>query len=203
MVRMRLFLIRHGQTTCNLSEIWHGWDDCELTEAGRAQAEAVAERLAREPIAAVYCSDLRRAIQTAEAVARRHGLTPRTDLAFRERSAGQFEGMREADVVRVRPHVWEERAADFWAWSPPGGETFRELLARTMAGVERIRRSHPDETVVLVGHMGTVRALASHLGGIPMEKTYEMEFPSTGVSTFDFDQESVRMSGLNDAAHVA
>src|SRR5438270_11029723 len=116
---MRLILVRHGETACNLDNTWHGWDDCELTETGLAQARAVGERLANESIDAVYCSDSRRAIQTAQAVAAPHGLEPIPLEGLRERHAGEFEGVLVEEIVAQNPTVWEERAADYWSWSPP------------------------------------------------------------------------------------
>src|SRR5579872_5203496 len=119
---MRLILVRHGETACNLEDIWHGWDECDLTERGREQAAAVGARLALEPIAAVYSSDVPRALQTARAIASPHGLEPIPEPGLRERNAGDFEGLRMSEVEARYPTVWEDRAADFWGWGPPGGE---------------------------------------------------------------------------------
>src|SRR5437588_1248938 len=113
---MRLILVRHGQTACNLREVWHGWDNCELTEAGLRQAEQTAARLAREPIAAVYSSDSRRALQTARAIAAPHGIDPILEPGLRERNAGEFEGVGVDEILTRHPTVWEERNADFWGW---------------------------------------------------------------------------------------
>lgn len=199
---MRLIVVRHGQTACNVEEIWHGWDECELTEAGLAQARSAAQRLASEPIAAVYSSPSRRAFQTAEAVALEHNLTPVTDPRLRERNAGEFEGVLVDEVVRNRPTVFEERNADYWNWRPPGGESFRQVLERTMAVVARIRAEHDGETVALVTHMGPARVLLTELGHIPMEQTYEMEFPSTGITVYHFDGNESHVETMNDAGHV-
>jgi broad specificity phosphatase PhoE len=199
---MRLIVIRHGQTVCNVEEIWHGWDECELTEVGLAQARSAAERLASEPIAAVYSSPSRRAFQTAGAVAERHGLTPVTDPRLRERNAGEFEGVSVDEVVRRRPTVFEERNADYWNWHPPGGESFRQVLERTLAAVAAIRAEHDGDTVALVTHMGPARVLLSELGHIPIEETYTMEFPSTGITVFHLDGNESRVERMNDAGHV-
>jgi probable phosphoglycerate mutase len=199
---MRLIVIRHGQTACNVEQIWHGWDECELTETGLAQARSAARRLAFEPITAVYSSPSRRALQTAEAVALGHNLTPVTDPRLRERNAGEFEGVLVDEVVRNRPTVFEERNADYWNWSPPGGESFRQVLERTMAAVARIRAGHDVETVALVTHMGPARVLLAELGHIPMEQTYEMEFPSTGITVYHLDGNESRVETMNDAGHI-
>jgi probable phosphoglycerate mutase len=199
---MRLIVVRHGQTACNVGSIWHGWDECELTEEGLAQARSAGERLASEPIAAVYSSPSRRALQTAEAVAARHGLTPVIEPGLRERNAGEFEGVHVDEVVRRHPTVWDDRNADFWNWRPPGGESFSQVLGRTLEVVNRIRARHEKDTVALVTHMGPARVLLSELGHIPMEQTYEMEFPSTGITVFDLEGNESRVETMNDAAHT-
>jgi len=200
---MRLILVRHGQTTCNVREIWHGWDECELTDVGRQQAEATAARLAGEQIDAIYSSDSTRALQTARIIGSRHGLEPMPERGLRERMAGDFEGLDVANVVALHPNVWEERAADYWGWRPPGGETFREVLARATAVIERLQEAHPRGTVVAVTHMGVTRALITELAGISLAETYNLPFPSTGVSIFTLeDDKAPVVEALNDAAHV-
>src|SRR5438270_463330 len=111
---MRLILVRHGQTNCNVENVWHGWDDCELTAEGQLQAEAVATRLTGEPIEAVYSSDSRRALQTAAAIAAPHGLYPVPDAGLRERHAGEFEGLTMQEIVSRHPTIWQDRDADLW-----------------------------------------------------------------------------------------
>jgi broad specificity phosphatase PhoE len=200
---MRLILVRHGQTACNIGDIWHGWDDCALTELGQAQAQAVGRRLAAEPIAAIYSSDSRRAIQTARAVATPHGLDPIPEPALRERNPGTFEGLSMDEVLAAHPTYREERAADFWGWRPPQGETFAEVLERLLGVIERLEAEHGEETVVAVTHMSPVRVLVSHLLDVPIEDTYRMDFPSTGVSILRWEDGVPQVEALNDASHAA
>lgn len=200
---MRLILVRHGETECNKRDIWHGWDECALTERGQSQARAVAARLADEPIDVVYSSPSRRAFETATAIAEQHGLIPLIEEGLRERNAGDLEGMAIPDVLAAHPTIWEDRDADLWGWSPPGGETFAKVLARVRESVERLRARHEGQTVVIATHMGPVRVLLCELAGIPIEETYKMSFPSTGMSIFDLEDESPRVVVLNDAAHVS
>lgn len=199
---MRLILVRHGQTPCNIGNRFHGWEDCELTETGLAQARAVARRLTGERVDAVYSSDLRRAMQTARAIADPHGLQPLAEPGLRERSAGRFEGMDADGVTALAPTWQRDRSADYWGWAPPDGETLRQVLGRTLAVVERLQAEHGEGTVVAVTHMGPVRVLLSHLTGVSLEETYRVDFPSTGVTIFSFAAGEVRAEALNDASHV-
>lgn len=199
---MRLILVRHGQTECNTRDIWHGWDACELTGEGLQQARAVANRLAREKLDVIYSSDSRRALQTAQAVAAPHKLIPVTDPRLRERNAGEYEGLATKEVLTRYPRIWEERAADFWGWSPPSGETYHDVLRRSLNVVERLTAQYPNGTLAIVTHMGPLRVLISHLARIPLEETYQKEIPSTCVTIFSLDGEKVRVESLYDATHV-
>jgi broad specificity phosphatase PhoE len=185
-----------------VENIWHGWDQCELTEEGHAQARAVASRLADEPIAAVYTSDSRRAWQTAAAIAAPHGLQPVPDAGLRERHAGAFEGLTISDIEDRHPTVWQDRDADLWGWGPPGGEAMQRVLDRGLAVIHHLAERHPHDTVVVVSHMTMVRALISHLGHIPLAETYTQPFPSTGVTIITIEGDESRLEVLNDASHV-
>lgn len=199
---MRLILVRHGQTSCNVADIWHGWDECELTAEGHAQAEAVAARLASEPLAAVYSSDSRRALQTAAAIAARHALQPIPDAGLRERHAGEFEGATVAEIECRHPTVWQDRDADLYGWGPPGGESLQTVLERGLAVVERLMQRHPHDTVIAVTHMTMLRALICHFGQIPLGESYGLPFPSTGITIFTFEGERAQLELLNDASHA-
>jgi alpha-ribazole phosphatase len=199
---MRLIVVRHGQTACNTDNIWHGWDNCGLTETGEAQAKAVSARLASEHIDAIYSSDSRRTLETARLIAAMHGLEPIADPGLRERKAGEFEGVAVDEILARHPTIYQERAADYWVWRPPGGESFLEVKERTLAVIRRLTVQHRGETVVMVTHMGPLRVLVSHFMGMPLAQTYEVAFPSTGVSIFALNGDSARVEVLNDATHV-
>jgi probable phosphoglycerate mutase len=102
-----LYLARHGETDWNLEGRWQGQTDIGLNGSGRAQAAALAERLAGHGIAHVSASDLSRARQTAEIVARRLGVaTVAVDHALRERGFGVFEGLTREECAQRFPDSW-------------------------------------------------------------------------------------------------
>ena len=117
----QVILIRHGQTDWNVEPRFRGLADIPLNEAGVAQAEALARRLASEPIAAVYSSPLRRALHTAEIIARPHALPVEPVPAFTSADYGDWEGMLVSEVARQHPDLF-----DLWRRHPdrlqfPGG----------------------------------------------------------------------------------
>src|ERR687891_2945889 len=116
----RIILARHGETDWNLERRWQGHSDRPLNETGRAQAEALAEQLAGEPIAAIYSSDLMRAHETARIVASRLGRDVVAVPGLRERRFGSWEGLLDAEVEARFPG----------AHGPPDGETRDEMLRR-------------------------------------------------------------------------
>src|SRR5919109_4497125 len=114
----RIILARHGETDWNRERRWQGHSDRPLNGTGRAQAQALADELAGQPIAAVYSSDLLRAHETARIVADRLGLDVVTVPGLRERRFGSWEGLQDVEVERRFPGVH----------GPPDGES-REAMA--------------------------------------------------------------------------
>ena len=100
-----IFLVRHGETVDNARQIMQGQTQGRLNEQGRAQAEAVAQRMAKESVDVVVSSDLRRAVQTAEIIAQPHGLSVVTTPLLRERDWGSFTGRYIPDL---RGEVWPD-----------------------------------------------------------------------------------------------
>lgn len=160
----RIVLVRHGESEWNSTRRFQGHADPPLTEAGHAQARALAARLEADGVAAVYSSDLRRAAETAAAIGERLGLPVVTDPDLREIDVGSWAGLTRAEVEQRFPEGFAR-----WQRGEVGhdGETHEELTARVVAAVERLAASHPDETVVVVSHGGSIRALRRHAEGTP------------------------------------
>lgn len=133
-----IFLVRHGETVDNARQIMQGQTQGELNARGREQALQVARRLAAEHLDAVVSSDLRRAIQTAEIIARPHGLTVSTTPLLRERDWGSFTGRFIPDL---RGEVW-----------PDDIESEEELLMRARSFLIYMTATYPGCRVVAVGH---------------------------------------------------
>lgn len=152
-----VYLARHGQSDWNAEGRWQGNADRPLTDLGRAQASELAERLDSTSLDAIYSSDLRRARDTAEAVAARQGLEVCTLPALREVDVGSWSGLS-------RPEVEERFREAFARWREGGqgwedGETYEGMCERVVAAVLEIAAAHPDGTVLVVAHGGPIRAL--------------------------------------------
>jgi broad specificity phosphatase PhoE len=164
LVVRRLFLARHGETSWNLARRWQGHTDIELSDQGRQQARQLATRVRDLEIGQVRASDLRRARETAEIVASALGLAPVViDPRLRERSFGVFEGLTAEECADRYPEVWTRYQTDRRC-VPPGGEAQENVVARLAEAVqEALSAPLPHgQSVLLVGHGGSMRALLSH-----------------------------------------
>lgn len=160
-----ILLARHGETEWNRDGRFQGHADPPLNELGRAQAHELAERLAAEPIAAVYASPLRRARETAEIVGDRLGLPVETADGLREVDVGSWSGLTRAEIADRFP----EGSARWLAYGPgwDDGETYERMGERVMAALAELAGRHPGEHVLVVTHGGPIRAAHAHALGIP------------------------------------
>ena len=146
----RLFLIRHAQSEHHLSGLTGGWTDTALSRHGREQAQALAdycrEHLSGEPSLFLFSSDLARAAQTAEYVAAGLEIELRLEPALRELNNGVAAGLTLAEAKQIERPVTEP-AID---WVPyPEGESWRMMIDRVSAGMERIEASCPSTAIVV------------------------------------------------------
>lgn len=168
---MQIILLRHGATDWNLQGRCQGATDLELNATGLRQAAAVAADLSGETIAAIYASNLKRAVQTAAIVGQTHNLAVVVEERLRELDHGKLEGLTFAEIHSAMPEFlrqWRERPAEVLI---PGGERLIEVEARVWEGMERIARRHrPDETVVIVSHHFPIAALLCRITGTPLNR---------------------------------
>ena len=145
-----LLLVRHGETDWNAEGRLQGQTDTSLNDYGRRQARRLAERLAERPFDALVASDLSRARETAEILAERLGLSVELDRDLREKDWGSWEGLTAAERDRV----------EFV------GESTEAHRARTLAALHRAAGRHPDGSVLVVTHGGSIRRIQAAATGI-------------------------------------
>ncbi|WP_035305735.1 histidine phosphatase family protein [Actinokineospora inagensis] len=175
-------LIRHGETPSNVK---HALDSRppgpSLTEMGHRQAQALADRLADEQVIAVYASIATRAQETAEPVAKRHGLNVDVVEGLHEVQAGDLEGRSDEEALRGFGEVYMRWTQGDLAATMPGGETGEEIRERYLATLERICRSHSHGLVVVVSHGGIIRLAAEWLAdNIGAQVANAKLLPNTG-----------------------
>jgi probable phosphoglycerate mutase len=199
-----ILLVRHGESAAARPDepfdLVDGHGDPELHPAGREQAERVAERLAGEPIRAVYVSTLRRTAETAAPLATRLGLTPIVEPDLREVFLGEWEGGRyrrhAAEGHPVAKAVLVEERWDVI----PGAEPADAFAARTRAAIGRIALRHPDELVVAFTHGGVI-------GSVLAQATRSRPFAFVGSDNASISHlvavgEEWVLRGFNDTGHL-
>ncbi len=206
-----LILLRHGQTEWNAADRMQGQYDTDLSELGRRQAKDVARELGPCDPIAIVSSDLRRAYDTASALADATGLSVTADPRLRETSLGDWEGLDHHEVDARYPGARKAWRLDP-TFTPPGGESKVEVGARAVPTVRELlaeRADWPDRTIVLVAHGGLIAALTAALLELPtahwpilggLANTSWVQLSSHGPS---IEQPAWRMDVWNAGAKVA
>lgn len=202
--------MRHGETEWNTSGRWQGQIDVPLNAIGRAQAVAVAERLASETFDAIYASDLSRAYDTALAVAASHSIPVQADPRLREINLGDWQGLTYAEMAAQHPDALAHWNADRINRSAPGGESLREVGQRLGALLDHIRCQHapstesPDDasTVVLVTHGGTARLILCLLIECPLDRYWRFEVDNTALAEIELQDRGPILIRWNDTHHL-
>ncbi|MEY8878927.1 MAG: histidine phosphatase family protein [Leptothrix sp. (in: b-proteobacteria)] len=198
----RVLAIRHGETAWNRESRIQGHIDIALNDAGLAQAAALAEALADEPLAAIYSSDLQRAHQTASAVAARQGLPVRVDIALRERHFGDFEGRSYAVIDVEQPELarrWRQRDPDF---GPPGGEVLQAFYERCVSTLDRLAAAHRGEAIAIVCHGGVLDCLYRAATRVSLQAPRTWAVANASVNRLLYSDGGSTLVGWGDIQHL-
>ena len=164
----RLLLVRHA--TAEGNGRFQGHLDVSLSSAGRRELRFLCEKCTRYPVRAVYSSDLRRARQTADAIARNFGLDVDVRSELREINFGQWEGLSWNQIARRFPKLaalWIER---FPRQAIPGGEPISQFKKRIAAGIREIVGANQGQCALIVTHAGVIRFTLGKALGLPAAK---------------------------------
>jgi probable phosphoglycerate mutase len=206
MERTRILLVRHGQSLGNAEQRFGGHSPTPLSELGFAQAEAAGRALAREGVSAIYSSDLLRAVQTAEPLARATGLEINLTDAFRERSVGRMEGLTFEEAARQFPAEYAALLRRDFDHVLLGGESYRQLLDRAARQLDAAAERHRGGTVALFSHTGTICILILHLIGAldaPALRPVWIASSNCGISRIDLNHGGlIRVQAVNDTRHL-
>jgi probable phosphoglycerate mutase len=195
-------LLRHGETAWNALRRMQGHADAPLNDAGRSQARASGDRLATAGIARIVSSDLSRARDTADVVARAAGLATTLDPRLREQALGAWQGMTFAEARERDPDVAARFAARDPDARPPGGETRAEMQARAWEALEAHAASGTTGPLLLVTHGGVVQALVYRVLGLPLASPRRFLLPNAGLSTLVHHRGVWYVRTLSDTAHL-
>lgn len=177
----RLLLVRHALCEGVGDRLIGRTPGVSLDDRGRAQARELAAMLRHEPITAVHTSPVQRAVETAVALAEPHGLEPAGQEAFTEVDFGDWTGRTIRDLEG--DPTWRDFNTMRGTTRIPGGELMAETQLRAVRGLLQVAGEHAGETVAVVSHADVLRALLTHLLGMPLDHMLRLEVAPASVST--------------------
>jgi broad specificity phosphatase PhoE len=192
----RLLLVRHGENPANVTrEFSCRKVDHSLTEKGKLQAKQTAEFLSRVAVDEIWASPLRRAYETADAIARFHPHDVRILEDLREMDVGKLEGMEpQADAWKLYAAVLREWLTGNREASFPGGESRRQLVVRFRRALETLTQGRPGRTIVVVGHGGIFTHGVAELCGIVDQRAFfGLENHNCSISDLEVTREGPAM----------
>lgn len=202
----RLYLIRHGQSAGNAEGRFGGHSATPLSTLGLQQAQITAQTLAKEKIAAIYSSDLLRAVQTAEPLAKLLNQEIITSADFRERHVGVLEGLTFDEARDQFPKDYYALVNRKIGHIITNGESYRQLLNRSMRALRKILREHRGKKVVIYSHTGAICFITLQLLGAIHRKTFNPPWLVTsncGINRFEFrGRNNTRLLAINDTRHL-
>jgi probable phosphoglycerate mutase len=197
----RLVLVRHGATEHSAAKRFSGRNDLPLDERGREQASRLAQR-PFGPVDAVVSSPLRRAVQTAEAIAAPLGRPVETVDDLVEADFGVWEGLTFAEAAEVDGPLLREWQGRIDV-APPGGESFAAVGARVDRARAELVDRYPDSTVVVVSHVTPIKWLVAAALDAPPIALFRLYLDTASVSIVDYYADGNRAVTLvNETAHL-
>ncbi len=198
-----LILVRHGQTAWNQQGRFRGRENVPLDEVGLAQAQAISQYIAAHwTPTAVYCSPLRRARQTAEAIAEPFMLHERAHPGFLDVDIGAWQGLTEAEVEER----WAQ-ALHAWYTTPasaplPGGESLDMAQIRAIGALREVVNRHPNETVIVVGHTAVNRLMLLAIFDISLDHFWHLEQDLCALNVLKYDGRHFTLRQMNQTAYL-
>ncbi len=199
----RILLVRHGHVPGIEPGRFRGRSDLPLTEFGLQQARATAAAIhARWQPARVYSSPLQRCVVTAQLIAGACGVDRQTCNELIDLDYGSWQDRSFEEVRRSSPQAYAH-----WLDSPelhrfPSGESLAMLAARVTEALRAVLQAHPTQTVVLVGHDSTNRALLLLALGLPLHAYRRIRQDPCGLSEFVVEADAFHVQRVNETAHL-
>jgi len=202
--KMRLILIRHGESELNSANIFQGGDlNSPLSLLGRRQARTLGERLKQEGLRAIYSSMLKRAMETAEEIARVCGLAFQPVSDLHEFDYGIFTGqpINEITLGELNKIIARWRAGEI-DYAIPKGESPVAAQTRVLPVIRSIIEKHPADTVAVVAHAQINRIILASLLGMDLSRHREIHQNNAAANILEIDDARVISVALNDTSHL-
>lgn len=198
----RFILVRHGQTEWNRVERFRGRADLSLNETGIRQAEAAAARLKGQQVAVIYSSPLKRALQTADIIARELKLPVQFLEGLIDIDFGSFQGL-SAEEARKK----DNKLLTMWLEQPhlvrfPNGESLDIVRQRVLKAVDELAAKHKDQTVILVSHKVVCQVLMCAMLGLGNSHFWQVRQDVNAINIFEIRDGAPLVMLVNDTCHL-
>ena len=195
-------IVRHGETPWNAEGRIQGHTDISLSDTGTAQARLLGARLASISIDVAYSSDMKRASETAALVLGEQDAILNKTPRLREYHKGAFEGMTLLEIEAKFPDDYPKYLEKDLDYAPAGGETTRGVSSRMADIFGEIKAKHLGETVLVVGHGGSLRAGMVSLMGMSLERSWSFTFGNCSLTVLDTYEDNAVLRLFNDRSHL-
>ena len=196
-----LLLVRHAVTAQTGPMLSGRTPGIDLSETGRGQAEAVAQRLGGLPIAGVYASPIERTTQTAEAIARHHELAVEPLPGVIEADYGEWTGGTLAELSKTE--LWKTVQLSPSRATFPGGESLAAMQARMVAALEEIAAKHAGSLIVVVSHADPIKAAVAHYTGVHLDLFQRIVVSPASVTALALSTRGAALLKCNDTGALA
>nr|WP_307760480.1 histidine phosphatase family protein [uncultured Peptostreptococcus sp.] len=196
------YLVRHGQTVWNTLGQTQGHGNSPLTELGIQQAKDLAEALKEYPIDIIYCSDLGRAVETAEIIGKELNIEIHTTESLREMGFGVWEGMPLREIEKIYPESFK-----MWRNEPEkvqieGGETLDMIKQRQDKLIEELNEKYKNKHILLVSHSVTVRVMLLSFLESHVRNIYRIKQDNTALNIVEYRNYGPVIMKMNDTRHL-
>jgi broad specificity phosphatase PhoE len=196
-----IILARHGETDWNVSQVFRGRIDVELNETGRRQAELLAKYLRHFKIDAIFSSPLRRALATAETIARYHKLGIEIAPGLIDFDYGKWQGLAHQEVKETYKELYAQWLSNPHQVTMPSGESLNDVSQRAIGVVNEVIARYRG-TVILVSHRVVNKVLICALLGLDNSHFWNIRQDTCGTTTFAYENEQFILTGHNNTSYL-
>ena len=197
---MQIVLVRHGETMANKAQLVLGTSDVPLTELGRGQAKAAAQKISlMEPSPTIlFSSPYQRAKETAGYISNVIGLNPIFIDGLKEMNSGEMEGIKASEMDDKYPEYMKNWRRDHSTARPPGGETLEEVHSRAWKSILNIFNEYDEPLVVVVAHLFPIQGILCNVLGIKSNNFEKLVIDLGSLSSIEIQSHSYRLLRMND-----
>jgi len=196
-------LIRHGETDWNQEgRVQGSGSNRELTDTGKQQAESIGLRLKQEKIKAIYSSPLRRALNTAQAIAHHHQVKVQIEPSLKEIDAGELEGIKIEKIGSFLNHLLAKERGEESISELYGGEPLAVVQQRAWSTIQRLLDKHGDGVIVVVSHYFIILSIICSVLGLPLPEIGRLKLDVGSISAILLSERGARLALFNDNCHI-